>query len=273
MQPLPNGSAQLSSPSSGDILKAADIVGHLLIVRPVEFLPDFPTSNGNRDAVRIDVCDLSANDEKGQWGAVSRDALWFGRVLVSGLRRQIGEIVLGRMSQGVAKPGQSPPFNLVDMMPDAEAVSAAQQWLAQHPDFASGHAQSSASASAPPAPVVAPPPTPVPVPAQQQYAPQGQPYPPQQPAQYPGGQYPPAPVPQQPQPIYQPYPAQPYAPGTTAVGGQQYMQPQPQQQPQPGPLTPGVNPNLDPYAALTDEARAALKAIGFQPPQPGEPPF
>jgi hypothetical protein len=262
MQPMPpTGAPQLSSPSSGDICKPLDVVGHLLLVRPVEFLPDFPTSNGNRDAVRIDICDLSANDERGQWGAVYRDALWFGRVLVSGLRRQIGDLVLGRMSQGVAKPGQNPPFNLVDMMPDPQAVSAAQQWLSQHPEFSNGNAQSSTSASAPPAPVASAPPAPYPPQQQPQY-PAGQPYGVQPQGQYPAGQpYAPAPVPQPTQ-----YPvAGGYQQAAPAYGPQASAQPAAAPT-SAGPLTPGVQPGADPFSMLSAEQKAALAAMGFPTP-------
>lgn len=147
--------SELSSPRAGDIIKPSDVVGHLLIVRPIEFLPDFPTSNGNRDAVRVDVADLNANTDSGDWGITYRDALWFGRVLVSGLRRQMGEMVLGWMAQGIGKPGQNPPFQLTDAMGNTEAVRAAQQWLNAHPEF-ENTAQTVAPQSGPPAPLPLP---------------------------------------------------------------------------------------------------------------------
>lgn len=132
-----NTVGELSSPRQGDIIKAADVVGHLLIVKPVEFLPDFETSNGLRDAIRVDVCDLNATNPAGGYGVVYRDALWFGRVLVSGLRRQMGELVCGWMAQGVGKPGQNPPFQLTDAVTSPEAVTIIQAWLNAHPEFES----------------------------------------------------------------------------------------------------------------------------------------
>lgn len=233
MQPMPNGNGnQLSSPSSGDICKPLDVVGHLLVVRPVEFLPDFATSLGARDAVRIDVCNLNALDDRGQPGVVYRDALWFGRMLVSGLRRQIGETVLGRMAQGVAKPGQNPPFNLVDMMADPGAVNAAQTWLNAHPEFFTGQASSSTPAAAQPQPTQTP------------YNPAGQTYVPPQPTPAPG---------------YTQYSVQPATTQAT------YVPPAVTQAAAPAPR-PAVNPNADPWGSMTDEQRNALAALGlFQP--------
>lgn len=252
----------LSSPSAGDICKPLDVVGHLLLIRPVEFLPEFATSNGLRDAVRIDIADLSANDDQGQWGAVYRDALWFGRVLVAGLRRQIGEIVLGRMAQGVAKPGQNPPFNLVDMIPDPQAVAAAQSWLALHPEFANGSATSTPTTTPQPAPVVAPPPAPYPpTPPQPQYVPGPVPaYGPPQPPPQGYGPVPPAPVPPPPAHIN----PQQQAPYQWPTGAVPVAPPAAPPASAPPAATAPVDPNADPYTLLSPEQRAALEAIGFR---------
>jgi hypothetical protein len=117
------------------MLKPAEIIGHLLIVRPLEFVPDVPTTLGPKDAVRCDVSDLNANNPDGSFGVVYRDVLWFGRVLIGGLRRQIGDLVLAWMAQGISKPGQNPPFMLTDAMGDTNARTAAQTWLNTHPEF------------------------------------------------------------------------------------------------------------------------------------------
>jgi hypothetical protein len=252
----PSASQPFSSPSAGDICKPLDVIGHLLLVRPIEFLPDFPTSNGARDAVRVDICDLSVNDESGQWGAVYRDALWFGRVLVSGLRRQIGELVLARMAQGIAKPGQNPPFNLVDMVSDARAVAAGQSWIAQHPEFGNGHASSSPAPAPVSAPVVTPTQAPYPPMPQQQYAPG--PVPAYGPPQAVTGPVPPAPVP--PYPTHQAPPNAQPGYGPVPVAG---ANPQPNN---PTSAAPAADPNVDPYTLLSPEQRAALEAIGFRRP-------
>lgn len=106
-----------------------DLVGHLLIVQPVQYL------QGQRDAVRVNVADLNANTEARDWGVMYRDTLWFDWALVCGLRRQLGEQVLGWMAQGIGEPGRKPNFQLTDAMGSPDAVRAAQQWLNAHPEF------------------------------------------------------------------------------------------------------------------------------------------
>lgn len=126
----------LTSPKGGgDILAPKEIIGHLLAIRPTEFLPDFPTQFGAHDGVRVDVVDLSAKDDQGEAGVVYKDVLWFNKALVSGLRKQIGDVVLGWMAQGAARPGQSPPFMLQDAMGQPDAVRLAEGWLNKHPEF------------------------------------------------------------------------------------------------------------------------------------------
>lgn len=155
-------SGELSSPRNADMLKPADIVGHLLIVRPLEFVPDVQTTLGPKDAVRCDVSDLNQNNPDGSYGVIFRDVLWFGRQLIPGLRRQIGECALGWMSQGISKPGQNPPYMLTDAMGDLPARTAAQSWLNLHPEFDAATTTTTAPA-APPAPAT-PPQAPLPVP-------------------------------------------------------------------------------------------------------------
>lgn len=146
-----------SSPSTGDMVKFENLVGHLLIVRPIEFVEEIQTSNGPREAIRADVVDLTANDDQGNWGVVYRGSLLFGRVIVPGLRRQIGELVLGRVGQGLAKSGQKPAWQLVDAVGDAQAVAAGQEWLRRHPQFEQGGpVVSSPAAPAPPVTAEAP---------------------------------------------------------------------------------------------------------------------
>lgn len=118
--------------SGGDKLPPADVVTHLLLVKPTEFRPDVQTKDyGLSDAIQVDVCDLDA--ESGP--TVYRDALWFNKMLLSGLKKQIGEVVLGWMDTGVAKGKQDPPYMLVDATGDAAAMARGTAWLAANPQF------------------------------------------------------------------------------------------------------------------------------------------
>lgn len=113
---------EFSAPASGTVLKPAEIEGHLLVVEPAEYVPSIQTAMGESDAVRVDVHDITAQE-------TFEGVLWFSTVLVSSLKGQVGRKVLGVMGKGVAKPGQSAPWTLVDASRDADAVKAASAYL------------------------------------------------------------------------------------------------------------------------------------------------
>lgn len=127
---------QFNAPSSsGDILAAKDLVGQLLIVRPTEHAQGIKTSFGEKDGIRCDVAVLTQTNADGSHGVIYRDVLWLQGKLVGALKRQLGELVLARMSIGTGKPGQQPPFELDDATGDAQAVAFAEQWMAANPGF------------------------------------------------------------------------------------------------------------------------------------------
>jgi hypothetical protein len=132
-----------SDPTQGDQCKPAEILGHLLIVRPTELRVGVPTANyGPKDAMQVDVADLDDN------GKVYRESLWFNGVLIGSLRSHIGELVLARMTQGQAKPGQNPPY-VLQAVADGADKQRAQQWVNANPDFNSSFASPAASNPAP----------------------------------------------------------------------------------------------------------------------------
>lgn len=81
--------------------------GHLLLIRPHNFEEKVQTANGQRDAIRATIHVVDT-------GEVMESTLIFPRVLVTQLRDRIGGKVLGRLTQGAAKPGQNPPWMLQD---------------------------------------------------------------------------------------------------------------------------------------------------------------
>lgn len=161
---------QFNAPSSsGDILAAKDLVGQLLIVRPTEHAQGIKTSFGEKDGIRCDVAVLTQTNADGSHGVIYRDVLWLQGKLVGALKRQLGELVLARMSIGTGKPGQQPPFELDDATGDAQAVAFAEQWMAANPGFVTALTAPTPAAqpAAAQAPVPAPPvSTPAAVPAQ-----------------------------------------------------------------------------------------------------------
>lgn len=111
-----------TAPTQGQSLKPADVEGHLLVVEPAEFTADVPTAFGESDAIRCTVHDVTD-------ATTYEDILWFSTVLVSSLKSRIGQKVLGVMGKGVAKPGQSAPWVLVDASGEQSAVAAATAYL------------------------------------------------------------------------------------------------------------------------------------------------
>lgn len=82
--------------------------GSLLLIEPAAVEEEISTVHGTSSAIRADVSVLDG-DSKGE---VYEDALIFPKVLQGQLRPRIGQKVLGRLGQGVAKPGQSAPWTL-----------------------------------------------------------------------------------------------------------------------------------------------------------------
>lgn len=98
--------------------------GRLLLIRPKSVETDVKTSLGDKDAVRADVIVLDGPEV----GEEHSDTLVFPRVLIGQLRSKIGEQVLGRLGQGVAKPGQNAPWLLAEATP--ADVKVGTQYLA-----------------------------------------------------------------------------------------------------------------------------------------------
>jgi hypothetical protein len=95
--------------AGGDKLPLADLLGSLLRIDVLEALSNVQTSFGASDPVRAHVVALDG-DRKGER---FDDSLVFPRVLCSQLRPSVGKVVLGRLGKGVAKVGQSAPWQLL----------------------------------------------------------------------------------------------------------------------------------------------------------------
>ena len=114
---------EFAAPSTGGgSLKPADVEGHLLVVEPLEYVPTIATSFGEKDAVRVTVHDINAQE-------THENVLLFGTALIGSLKGQVGKRVLGVMGKGIAKPGQAAPWVLTDASGNADAVAAATAYL------------------------------------------------------------------------------------------------------------------------------------------------
>jgi hypothetical protein len=109
--------------SSNEGVKVADLNGHLLIVTPIEYKTGINTVNGIAEAIEVSIVDLDTNEEH-------HSVLWFNIALRNSLKPLIGNKVLGRIGQGVAKPGKNAPWILLDATGDAEAIAKANAYIA-----------------------------------------------------------------------------------------------------------------------------------------------
>ena len=112
-----------SAPATADSVKPADLNGHLLIISPIDYIAKMNTSMGETDAIEVNIIDLDSNEEY-------NSVLFFNVALINALKPNIGNKVLGRIGQGVAKPGKSAPWILHSAVEDAAAVAKANAYLA-----------------------------------------------------------------------------------------------------------------------------------------------
>jgi hypothetical protein len=119
-----------------------DLVGHLLMVWPVDYIDDAPTqfsrSGQASDVIVVDLVDLNEKDTfSGETGLLARGAWWRPGRLIGSLKRRLGskDPVLAWMTMGTASKGMNAPYELATATGDAAAVAAANAWLDAHPDF------------------------------------------------------------------------------------------------------------------------------------------
>lgn len=217
----------------GDMLPQSDVLNHVFIVVPTEFIEHIPTKNtkpGEKSpAIRFHLADFTADPHN---PTIYRDALWFG-VITNSLRRQIGKFLASMMTQGVATNGNNPPWQLKSMLDDPSWAAYMSNWLDNTPEgqaftaecnAAVAMAQANPTAAEPEATPAAPP---APV------APAAPPAPPAPPTVS-------APAPAAP-------PAAPAAPAAPVAAPA---------------ATPGIAPNVEALlAAMPPEQRAAAMAV------------
>jgi hypothetical protein len=109
--------------SNSESVKVADLDGHLLILEPIEYKTGIATVHGDADAIEVRINDLDT-------GFTHESVLFFNVALKNALKTKIGHKVLARIGQGVAKPGKSAPWILVDATGDSEAVAKANAFIA-----------------------------------------------------------------------------------------------------------------------------------------------
>lgn len=109
--------------TEGSSVKPADLQGHLLIIKPVEYKTGIQTSLGEAEAIEVDLVDLDTNTEHSS-------VLFFNVALRNSLKPNIGKQVLARIGQGVAKPGKSAPWVLINATENQADIDKATAYLA-----------------------------------------------------------------------------------------------------------------------------------------------
>lgn len=122
------GGMQFAQPASSTGFDLKENEGALLMITPTDFKEDISTSYGTSSAVEATVVVLDGPNA----GDKIDDALLFPKVLQGQLKKYIGtgQVALGRLGKGVAKPGQSAPWMLQNYT--QEDVQVAQNWITQN---------------------------------------------------------------------------------------------------------------------------------------------
>ena len=116
---------QFDNPGTASALDLAELNGSLLLIKPIRVEVGIHTTLGPKDATVADVHILDGDSA----GEVAGEAFIWPKVLQVQLRSLVGtgRWCLGRLGQGVAKPGQSPPWKLAD--PTDADKDAARRYL------------------------------------------------------------------------------------------------------------------------------------------------
>lgn len=110
------------NPASGKF-EAKNHNGRLLLITPKDYLTGVKTINGEKDCIDGEVVVLP-EPGKGELEVIDNARL-FGGQLIAATKSKIGKMVLGRLGQGTAKPGQNAPWILTDPTDDDRAVGMA----------------------------------------------------------------------------------------------------------------------------------------------------
>jgi hypothetical protein len=114
-----------SAPSSStESVKVADLAGFLLIIEPIEYKVGIQTVHGETDAIEVNLVDLDNSK-------TYNNVLFFNVALKNALKAKVGQKVLARISSGVAKPGKSAPWILLDATGDVAAVAKANAFIGE----------------------------------------------------------------------------------------------------------------------------------------------
>lgn len=111
-----------AAPATVSGIQYEQLKGRLLVVEPHALETNISTTLGEKDAVRADLHVIDQDEPE-----TYEDTLIFPRVLIGQLRPRIGQMVLGRLEQGTAKPGQTAPWRIAEATAQDQALGG--EWL------------------------------------------------------------------------------------------------------------------------------------------------
>lgn len=117
-EPFADGGDPFDSASGVSGERMANLVGELLLITPLDFIPEFSTSVGKTDTVRVDLVILSGE----RFGEELPGMLVFQQALVRDLKNSLkkdSQYFLARLALGNKKPGQSAPY-IFQQLEDAD---------------------------------------------------------------------------------------------------------------------------------------------------------
>lgn len=136
----------------GARLNPADIIGHLLLVWAVDYIPHsvtkFTKADKPSDVIVVDVVDLDLPDENGYAGLLAKSTWWRQARLIGALRQRLDNPrpVLVHMALGQATIGL-PPYELHSANGLPDCVARAQAWMAANPNYQKSLPRGQAGAS------------------------------------------------------------------------------------------------------------------------------
>lgn len=113
-------------PPSASFIKTAEFAGSLLLVYPKRYVEDMQGTDGKPfDGIEVELHVLD-----GPKAGTVEHGTWTAKMIVGSLKNAIGgDPVLGRLGQGIANPGKSPPWVLGEF--DAAAAALATAYVAR----------------------------------------------------------------------------------------------------------------------------------------------
>lgn len=119
---------------SGEKIRPDDVLGHLLLVWAIQYIPHSPTKfttvGKPSDVIVVDAVDLTS-------GVVGKRSWWRQSRLIRDLKPKIGKPnpILVVIQRDIASQGAQAPYDMVSMSADPAAVQTANAWFQANPDF------------------------------------------------------------------------------------------------------------------------------------------